>query len=251
MKRSALLISLGVHLILINIETDEKKKVIYKQKIKLSIKVKNKEKRVIKKRVLGKRKGISMKDLSIKFNTTKDISEYGSEILTSGSEFNRFKDQIEQHLQYPTWLVKRNIQGFVRGSIIISKKEIIGMTFKASSSSLKNYIIFVIKRSLNKEFLGLNSSGGRFLLPIVFHFKLSTGVDDKPHLLGDSLSFYRKAYGGDAPIDKINTGLTEALAVIQNPLTLLKHRPDWMKTDKERTKEMSQEKRERKKYVSP
>lgn len=185
-----------------------------------------------------------MRDLAPKFSPSQNISDYDAKVLDQGSDLNRYVAKIDQHLQYPDWLTKRNTQGHVSGHVMISRNKLISLSFKSTSRSLKNYVIFVLKRALDEDFLELFESKERVLIPLTFQFELSTGLkEDRPQT--DAISFfYRHAYGGDEVIDEINQGMTTVLGAIQNPLTLLKHRPDWMKSDKERTKEYFNEKLE-------
>jgi len=185
-----------------------------------------------------------MKDLAPKLSASQNFNDYDAMVLDQGSQLNRYVAQIDQHLQYPDWLVKRNIQGHVAGHVMISRKKLISLSFKSTSRSLKNYVIFVLKRALDDDFLELFDSTERIMIPLTFQFELSTGLEEE-RIQTDAISFfYRHAYGGDEVIDEINQGVTTALGAIQNPLTLLKHRPDWMKSDKERTKELFNEKLE-------
>jgi hypothetical protein len=203
---------------------------------------KRKTKRTSSRRRGGK--GLQMRDLAPTFSPSHNYNEYDAKVLDQGSDLNRYIAQIDQHLQYPDWLTKRNIQGHVSGHVMISRNKLISLSFKSTSSSLKNYVIFVLKRALDEDFLSLFESKERLLIPLTFQFELSTGLEEeRPQT--DAISFlYRHAYGGDQVIDEINQGVTTVLGAIQNPLTLLKHRPDWMKSDKERTKEIFQEQME-------
>ena len=179
-----------------------------------------------------------MADLALNLSSSKNFNDYDAKVLDNGSELNRYIKQIDQHLQYPDWLVKRNIQGHVTGHIMISRNRLISLSFKSTSSSLKNYVIFVVKRALDQNFLETFGDGERVLIPMTFHFELSTGLEEE-RTQTDAISFlYRHAYGGDDIIDEINQGVTTVLGTIQNPLTLWKYRPDWMKSDEERTKEI-------------
>ena len=185
-----------------------------------------------------------MQDLAPKFSPSQNTSDYDAKVLDQGSDLNRYVAQIDQYLQYPDWLVKRNIQGHVSGHVMISRNKLISLSFKSTSRSLKNYVIFILKRALDENFLELFESKDRILIPLTFQFELSTGLEeDRPQT--DAISFfYRHAYGGDKVIDEINQGVTTVLGAIKNPLTLLKDYPEWIKSDKERIKDLFNEKLE-------
>jgi len=243
MKRTAVAVSVGLHIIVLNFVLDstqlQKEKRITNQKLRVKFR-----KKMLKKASSNKGKGFSMKDLAPKLSASQNFNDYDAMVLDQGSQLNRYVAQIDQHLQYPDWLVKRNIQGHVAGHVMISRKKLISLSFKSTSRSLKNYVIFVLKRALDDDFLELFDSTERIMIPLTFQFELSTGLEEE-RIQTDAISFfYRHAYGGDEVIDEINQGVTTALGAIQNPLTLLKHRPDWMKSDKERTKELFNEKLE-------
>ncbi|TNF01160.1 MAG: hypothetical protein EP326_05040 [Deltaproteobacteria bacterium] len=236
MKKTALVCSVGLHLAVLNLVLDEAQNRAKKVKPNEEFKVKIMLNTLRKKD--GMRKGLSMADLAPNFSNSKNFNDYDAKVLDAGSELNRYIRQIDQHLQYPDWLVKRNIQGQVMGHIMLSRNRLISLSFKSTSSSLKNYVIFVIKRALDQNFLETFGDGERVLIPMTFHFELSTGLEEEK-IQTDAVSFlYRHAYGGDEPIDEINQGVSTVLGAIQNPLTLWKYRPDWMKSDKERTKEI-------------
>ncbi len=246
MKKAALVCSVGLHLAVLNLVLDEKRPAKKKDETQREVKIKLK---LIKHspRMNGDGKGITMADLAPKFSNSKNFNDYDAKVLDTGSELNKYIKQIDQHLQYPDWLVKRNIQGHVSGHVMISRNRLISLSFKSTSASLKNYVIFVVKRALDQDFLETFGDGERLLIPMTFQFELSTGLEEE-RIQTDAISFfYRHAYGGDEVIDEINQGVTTVLGAIQNPLTLLKYRPNWMKTDKERTKEIFEEEMEKSK----
>ena len=236
MKKTAFVCSVGFHLAVFNLVIDETQNKTKKMNPSEEFKVKIMLNTLRKK--LGTNKGLSMADLALNLSSSKNFNDYDAKVLDNGSELNRYIKQIDQHLQYPDWLVKRNIQGHVTGHIMISRNRLISLSFKSTSSSLKNYVIFVVKRALDQNFLETFGDGERVLIPITFNFELSTGLEEE-RTQTDTISFlYRHAYGGDDVIDEINQGVTTVLGTIQNPLTLRKYRPDWMKSEKERTKEI-------------
>ena len=155
------------------------------------MKVKFKKKKIKLTSQKKKGKGLQMQDLAPNFSPSQNTSDYDAKVLDQGSDLNRYVAQIDQYLQYPDWLVKRNIQGHVSGHVMISRNKLISLSFKSTSRSLKNYVIFVLKRALDENFLELFESKDRILIPLTFQFELSTGLEEDPPQT-DAISFLHR-----------------------------------------------------------
>ena len=190
---------------------------------------------------LQKKNGLSFQKLGIGLGVQEEkhlVRKFSGNSggTTTATLYNRINDGVI----YPSDLSGPGISGHVSALIYIDSE---GQyhedksRFKFSSRFLGVHVRLILRHTLQSKLRIKNLKAGHY--PALFIFELTTGLENKKRRLLENgkMTFYRRSYGGDKGVDRLNVGITKTLAAVTNVFALLEYLPSVQ--EKKRRKRLS------------
>ncbi|MBF0360891.1 MAG: hypothetical protein HQK49_07760 [Oligoflexia bacterium] len=202
-------------------------------------------------------------NMSGKLSNSTSISETNTEKEDDGHLLSVFKN-IGQYLNYSDLLFKNGISGIVKVRIVFDKSGIYQeklSKFDSTNGFVKVHVAKVLRESLGQKSIfhsDINKSLEKdfFVIDATFSFIISANrrnesfdeinnyYDEKKvfdEINNSTLYFKRIKYGegqSSSTAQKVAYRAERLLQIVQNHLLLWKYRPNWLRSDKELTKEI-------------
>ncbi|MBF0297316.1 MAG: hypothetical protein HQK51_01265 [Oligoflexia bacterium] len=158
---------------------------------------------------------------------------------------------ISQYLNYPDVLYKNGITGKVNVRIVFDKNGIYQeklTKFDSTNEFIKVQVARTLRKSVGvksifKDNFNKNLQRDFFVVDTTFYFAVTANTNEHSHdeIFDSKLHFYRVKIGEVSAAttgQKIAYRTLRTLQILRNPLLLLEHRPNWLKTERELVREI-------------